>query len=81
MSVSGEERCPTCGQRVRTFTPDEAEGTSYYVAVAEQDASKLAYTVSMLGEVRLYAEKLRRDRSATVRGLGEDLIGLLDSDA
>lgn len=33
--------CPTCGQRVGTYTDDE--GTSYYLARAEQDASELEY--------------------------------------
>jgi len=35
------DRCPTCGQRVGTFTADD--GTSYYLATAEQEASELAF--------------------------------------
>jgi hypothetical protein len=31
--------CPTCGQRVGTFTAED--GTSYYMATAEQEASEL----------------------------------------
>ena len=33
--------CPTCGQRVGTFTTEE--GTSYYLATAEQEASELEF--------------------------------------
>jgi transcriptional regulator NrdR family protein len=33
--------CPECGQRVGTYT--DSDGTSYYLARAEQDASELDY--------------------------------------
>lgn len=78
MTLTDEERCPTCGQRVRTFTPEEGEGTSYYVAVAEQEASKAALLVGALGEVRLYGEKMLRSKDPITRISGADLIQILD---
>lgn len=33
--------CPTCGQRVGTFTAED--GTSYFIATAEQEASELDF--------------------------------------
>lgn len=44
------ERCPTCGQRVGTFTSDD--GTSYYIALAEQEASELEFVREQRGRFR-----------------------------
>lgn len=44
------ERCPTCGQRVSIFTGDE--GTSYYVATAEQEASELVFVREQRDQLR-----------------------------
>jgi transcriptional regulator NrdR family protein len=51
------ERCPTCGQRVSTFTTDE--GTSYYLATAEQEASELEF-------VREQRDRLLRHAAAAL---------------
>jgi transcriptional regulator NrdR family protein len=39
--IERDGHCPTCGQRAGTFTTDE--GTSYFLATAEQEASEAAF--------------------------------------
>jgi hypothetical protein len=82
MSLSiGEdiEQCPTCGQSVRIATT--AEGTSYYVGVAEVNADVAMIRVHdhdhTLEQIRLYAEQLARSSTQGARMVGADILQLL----
>ena len=64
------ERCPTCGQRVGTFTTPD--GTSYYLAVAEQEASTADYLAGRYRDALLAApmperESIHKDEEWTER--------------
>jgi hypothetical protein len=84
------EQCPTCGQSVRIAST--AEGTSYYVGVAEinadmnairagehiADQALLASQSAVITNVRLYAEALTRSQIHGARTAGADLLQLID---
>lgn len=70
--------CPTCGQRVGTFTSDE--GTSYYLAIAEQEASELAFVREqcnrLLGIAAAALERTQVDDAGEATALLEQVVTL-----
>lgn len=77
--IERDGHCPTCGQRAGTFTTDE--GTSYFLATAEQEASEAAFLREQLrgavdtalreivDEARRQTPRLTGDRFALTVGL------------
>jgi hypothetical protein len=69
LDLAGDDRCPTCGARVRVVSSDE--GTAHYEPGAETELAALREAASWLLRC-----KDDMNRGVPVRGLGEAWEGL-----